>query len=243
MIAADGLTQRYPPDLGALDNVSFIVDAGESYVLLGGTGAGKTTIVNIFLGAIAPTAGTATVAGVNATSRPMDVRRLATFVGPLAALYADLSARQNVEFFARMAHVAATRRVVDNAMRHVGIPDRCFDRSVRDLGRGPSIGLWLAIAGLRGTRALILDDPTAGLDPLAAAEVRENLAEVGRDTALLVASSDVLLAMRLAGPVGLLRQGRLVAERSGPGLAHRDLSDFLLDYPVPSPRESAPIAP
>lgn len=245
LIKAASLTKRYPPETGAVENVSFVVNPGEIYVLLGGTRAGKTTVVNIFLGAVAPTGGAATIAGVDVGTRPMDARRLAAFVGPTSALYADMTARQNVEFFARMAGAAVvTRRVVDNAMRRVGIPERCFDRSVRNLGRGRSIGLWLAVGSVRDVKAMILDDPTAGLDPAAATEVRDNLLDVGRGgTALLITSSDVLLAAHTANRVGMLRQGRLVAEQSRPELSHQHLTDFLLEYSVPSNRELWPVSP
>src|SRR4051794_25606101 len=117
MIEAQHLVKRFGLETLALDDVSFVVSAGEIYCLLGGPGAGRTTIVNLLLGAIEPTSGRLLLGGVDLLKHRQQARGLATFVTGGGSLYDVMTARRNVEFFARLggALVANQRQTVENA--------------------------------------------------------------------------------------------------------------------------------
>lgn len=236
MIEARGLTKRYGTGTLALDDLSFRVEPKEAYGLLGGAGAGKTTAIDAFCSATLPTAGQALIAGIDVVRRPTEAKNQATFVTPKASLYGSLTARRNVEFFVTLAGCAEAlqARAVENALRWAGVPDRNFDAPVRMLSRGQSILVWLSIALLRDTPALVLDEPTLGLDARDSAEIRECLMDLkNRGKAMLVATSDVSFATAIADRVGILAAGRKIAERTSREILDQNLSQFYVEYAGP----------
>lgn len=233
VLRAVEITKRHADDFLALDAVSLSVSPGEIYCLLGAPGAGKTLLLHSFLGFVAPTAGTALVCGTDVARDPMGARRQLTYVAEGAVLHGALTARQNVEFFTRVdgGRVAYRRSDYYNAMRKVGIAERYFERRARDLGSAVPLSLWLAIALLKNTPVLLLDEPTVGLDLYASAGVQETLMELrASGKALLVATSDILLAGAIADRVGMLKEGRKRIELPRAELVGRSLPELYLEY-------------
>jgi ABC-2 type transport system ATP-binding protein len=233
LLQAIEFTSRQPDDFLVLDVVSLAVDPGEIYCLLGTAGAGKTALLHAFLGLLLPTAGRALVAGVNAAKDPLAARRNITYIARGASLYGGLTARQNVEFFVRVdgGGVGLARNDYYNAMRRVGIPERAFERPARELGRAVPLLLWLAIGLLKNTSVLLIDEPTVGLDLYASADLQETLIEFReRGKALLIATSDVLLAGHIATRIGIMKEGRKTVELAQRELVRRPLHDLYLEY-------------
>jgi ABC-2 type transport system ATP-binding protein len=231
VIDASDITVRRRKDRLALDHVSFAVEPGSVYALLGGRGAGKTTVADAFRGVVKLTAGRASIDGRDAAAEPREVRRRAAFVARTGTLYPDLTPRQNARLFARMAGTAASRTDIDTALRRMGVPDRAFDAPAGRLEPDVRVLASLAVAYVRRVQALILDDPAEGLDELSVEDLQEALDEFRRaGVAILLTTSRIPLAASVADRVGILRSGSLATECTPKELLGQSLPQFLLDF-------------
>ena len=232
MIACTNLSKTVGRDRPALDNVSLTVDAGESYCLLGAAESGKTTIVDVLRGVTPPTAGQASIAGLDCLTHPLEVRRQTLFVTPKSALVETLSIRENVEFFSRVAGCATSRRGVENSLRRVGLPEASFDVPVGDVDRKEATLLaWLAVGLIRAVAVAVLDEPTRDLDARSTAWAIEGLREIhGAGATLLVATSDPNVAAAVGSRIALLRAGRKDAEYRSEEIANENLLGFYGQY-------------
>jgi len=181
VIETSGLTKSFGP-LVAVEDLSLQVEQGQVLGFLGPNGAGKTTTVRMLSGMIAPTGGQATVAGMRCDQ---DVERLHEVIGLLTetpGFYERLSARRNLQFFARFYPGVDADAQADRYLQAMGLWER-RDDPVGEFSRGMKQRLALARALLHEPQVLFLDEPTAGLDPEAAREVRQlivRLKEEGR---------------------------------------------------------------
>lgn len=232
MIRAIKLSKRYEDATLALDALDLEVHAGEIYCLLGANGAGKTTTINLFLNFIEPTSGRALIRGIDVTEEPLKAKEHVAYLSENVMLYGHFTARQNLEFFARLGG----RRDLDTADYHavlarVGLPERAFEQRVREFSKGMRQKLGIAIAMTKEAPALLLDEPMSGLDPKAAAELVATLQGLRDDgKAILMSTHDIFRARELADRVGIMRQGRKVVERSRRELAGEDLERLYLHY-------------
>ena len=232
LIEAIDLSKRFAGDRLALDGLSLQVQAGELYCLLGAQGSGKTTAIGLFLAFWRPTSGQAIVAGVDPANRPVEATRHVSYIRVQASLYDTMTPRQNIEFFTRLGmDEPAPRAAVYDAMRQYGVPERSFDRKVASLPRELRLSLWLAIASLKQTPIIILDEPTSGLDSRASADLQEHLLDFKHQgKAILLATTDVFLASQVSDRIGILKQGRKVAERTRSQMLGLSLSELYFDY-------------
>jgi ABC-2 type transport system ATP-binding protein len=217
----------------ALDDLTLCASGGEIYCLLGGTGAGKTVTLRILLGLIAPTSGHVLVAGHDVAAAAFEARQQATFVAGTGMLLTAMTVRQNLRFFVRLPR--AERRWNEqeglNALRIMGVPERVFDARVKDLPRNIIVALWLAIAWLRASPVVLLDEPTIGLDTRAVAQLQTHLLRFReRGQAVLIATADVLFASQVADRIGVLKRGRKVAERTRTEVLGLSLTELYVDY-------------
>jgi ABC-type multidrug transport system ATPase subunit len=161
------LTKRFGP-LVALDNVSFDVDKGSIFGFLGPNGSGKSTCIRMLCGLLEPTSGTATVNGFDIRRQPERVKETIGYMSQRFSLYDDLTVLENIAFFARIYGLSATdrQRRCDEVMEIVGITDR-RDQRAGTLSGGWKQRLALATALVHEPPVLFLDEPTAGIDPVA----------------------------------------------------------------------------
>jgi ABC-2 type transport system ATP-binding protein len=209
MIAARDLRRSFGSKL-ALDRLSLTVRRGEIVGLLGPNGAGKTTTIRLLTGQLAPTAGSATVAGCDLVT---DHARLKTQIGVVFEdqnLYERLSAWHNLDFSCRLYGLASSR--IDEVLDLVGLRARARD-SVRIFSTGMKQRLLIARALLHRPAVLFLDEPSRGLDPLAARDVRQTLAQLCQDgTTVLLTTHLMEEAEQLCQRVAFLVDGRIVAD-------------------------------
>ena len=171
-LSVDHLSKRFG-DRIAFDDVSFHVGHGEVFGFLGPNGAGKTTIVRTLGTLLAPTSGSATVAGIPLTpANGVEIRRRISVMPESPGLYLRLSVVENLECFADLYEVPHPSDRVDGALRAVNLADRAED-ACGTLSKGLRQRVALARALLSDPEVLFLDEPTAGLDPVAAREVHE----------------------------------------------------------------------
>ena len=165
-IVARDLVRRFG-DFTAVDHVSFTVPPGEIFGFLGPNGAGKTTTIRMLTGLLAPTEGTAEVAGIDVAREPREVKRRIGYMSQLFSLYGDLTVEENVRFFAGLYGLSGeTRRERARwALDMAGLAG-ARRRLVRELALGFKQRLALGCAVLHEPAVLFLDEPTSGTDPL-----------------------------------------------------------------------------
>ena len=210
MLSASHLTRRFG-DRTAVEDVSFELKPGEIFALLGPNGAGKTTTLRMLAGLIAPTSGAVHLEGEPMS--PGTANRLRSRIGFLTetpGLWERLTVRQNLTVYAQLHGLTPVARVVDAALDTFGVLDRARDLAAQ-LSKGLKQRVALARALLHEPRIVLLDEPTAGLDPESARDVRElvlRLREEGR--AVLLSTHNLDEVERVADRVAVMR-GRLVA--------------------------------
>ena len=211
-IRTDRLTKRFG-DVTAVDSVSFTVAEGSVTGLLGGNGAGKTTTISMLLGLLLPTSGTVEVLGVDmARNRHAALPRM-NFSSPYFDLPQRLTVRQNLKVYARLYGV---RRVADRiaTLAQELELDALLDRSFRGLSAGQKTRVLMAKAMINEPELLLLDEPTASLDPDTADWVRTRLEHYrrARGATVVLASHNMAEVERLADRVIMLEKGRIVAD-------------------------------
>jgi ABC-2 type transport system ATP-binding protein len=213
VLVAQGLRRTFG-DLVAVDDVSLHVAAGETYGLLGPNGAGKTTTISMLAGLLEPDAGSVVVAGQRMTPTATATKRHLGLVPQDLAIYPDLTARENLTFFARLYELPRETLAarVDEVLEVIGLVDRADDRSDEYSG-GMKRRLNIGIGLLHRPTLLVLDEPTVGVDPQsrnAILESVEHLSEQGMG--VLYTTHYMEEAERLCDRVGIIDEGRLMAE-------------------------------
>jgi ABC-2 type transport system ATP-binding protein len=226
------LSKRYEDGVLALDRLNLGVRPGEIYCLLGANGAGKTTTINLFLGFIPPTSGTCLINGIDITKDPLEAKKHVSFVSENVMLYGNFTARQNLDFFAKLGGKASlTKADYYKVMRRVSLQEKAFDQRVKNFSKGMRQKLGIAIAIVKDAPAVLLDEPTSGLDPKAAAEFLDIMTELRTEgKAVLMSTHDIFRAKEIGDRVGIMREGRLVMERERADLENEDLNRLYIDY-------------
>jgi len=213
MIRLSGLTKRYGP-VTALRGVSLTVARGEVYALLGPNGAGKTTALRCLATLLQPSGGEAELDGVDVTAEPIEARRRMAFLSSSMGLYGRLSAREMIAYFGRLQGLdeATLAARVPELVSLFGITDFA-NRLCGKLSTGQRQRVSLARALVHDPPALILDEPTLGLDLVSGRAIHEFiLRERSRGKAILFSTHQMEEVDLLADRVGVLRRGELVAE-------------------------------
>jgi len=225
MLQAIGLTKRYEDGLLALDRLDLTVADGELFCLLGANGAGKTTTINLFLNFLEPSAGQALVDGIDAAREPLLAKERVAFVSENVRLYDNFTARQNLDFFARLSGQGAlSRSAIDAALRTVGLQESAFGQRLRVFSKGMRQKLGIAIAIAKDAKNILLDEPTSGLDPKAGAEFMALLRQLkGEGRAIFMSTHDIFRAREEADRLGIMREGKLVRMLTREELAREDL--------------------
>jgi ABC-2 type transport system ATP-binding protein len=207
------LRRRYG-DLVAVDGVGFHIDHGETYGLLGPNGAGKTTTISMIAGLLERDSGEVTIAGQPMTTKTVAAKVALGYVPQDLAIYPDLSALENLMFFARlygMSRAKAKSRARE-VLEVIGLADRAGDQTKTYSGgmkRRLNVGMGL----LNDPKLLILDEPTAGVDPQSRNAILENVAGLSEaGMAVLYTTHYMEEAERLCDRVGIIDHGNLIAE-------------------------------
>jgi ABC-2 type transport system ATP-binding protein len=210
VLQARGLCKSYGSH-SALDGLDLSVGAGEIVCLLGANGAGKTTTLNLFLGFVEPSAGAALVMGRAVADDPAAARVQLGYVAEVVTLYPALTGAENLAFFAELAGVREDRAARDAILARLRFPMAQLDRPSSGYSKGMRQKLGIAVALMKGARAILLDEPLSGLDPAAANDLVAVLRETAASgTALLVSTHDIFRAKEVAHRIGIMRHGRLV---------------------------------
>jgi ABC-2 type transport system ATP-binding protein len=213
ILVCRGLRKAYG-DLVAVDGVGFTIAEGETYGLLGPNGAGKTTTISMIVGILARDAGEVLIDGEPVTPSRTRVKARIGYVPQELAVYPDLTGRENLRFFARLYGMsgADARRRGEEVLAVVGLADRAGDL-VKAYSGGMKRRLNIAVGLLHRPRLLVLDEPTAGVDPQSRNAILasvEQLAEAG--IGVLYTTHYMEEAERLCDRVGIIDLGQIRAE-------------------------------
>jgi ABC-2 type transport system ATP-binding protein len=229
--------------LRAVDDVSLEVRAGEIYGLLGPNGAGKTTTISIIAGLLPADAGRVLVAGADFAADPVRAKKIMGVVPQEIALYEELTGRENLEFWGRIAGLsgAEARQRADELLAALSLSDRAR-HAVRTYSGGMKRRINLGAALLHRPRLLLLDEPTVGIDPQARMNILEFVQGLCADgTAVLYTTHYLEEAESLCRRIGILDGGRLLAEGTLAELQERLGGDqvFLLEGELAGARPEA----
>ena len=229
----------------ALDGVDLTVERGEVHGLLGPNGAGKTTLIKILSTVLLPTDGTAAVLGHDVVRETAAVRRQIGIVfGGERGLYERVSARQNVEFWATLYRLGPreARARTAGLLERLGLAGHADD-PVERLSRGMKQRVHLARGLVHDPPVLFLDEPTTGLDPVAARELRVLIQALGREgRAVLLTTHDMAEAEAVCQRVSLIDRGRLYGTEDTARIGRWLTSYDRIDFSCPDPSVAEAVA-
>jgi len=194
-----------------LKGISFEVETGSIYALLGGNGAGKSTTLLTLLGFLRPDKGSASVLNYDVTNQTSTLRQQVAYLPEAATLYPHLNAYENLEYFLDLAGKKLSRTQLDQTLDEVGLQADSRIKHMETYSKGMRQKVAIALAMLRDTPIFLLDEPTSGLDPIAIDEFNllvRKLAKRGKT--ILMVTHDVYGACQVADRIGLVRRGKLV---------------------------------
>ena len=211
MIEVQHLTKRYGP-VTAVDDVSFRVERGEILGFLGPNGAGKTTTMRILTGYMPATEGKAIVAGFDVFDQPVEAKRRTGYLPETPPLYPDMSVLEYLQFVAKVKGVAGSERRerIQTVMRRTRIDDMA-NRLCAKLSKGYKQRVGLAQALIHNPDVLILDEPTAGLDPKQIIETRQLIKELAGDHTIVLSTHILPEVSQTCQRVVIINKGRVVA--------------------------------
>ena len=221
MIEVQHLTKQYGP-FTAVDNISFSVQRGEILGFLGPNGAGKTTTMRVLTGYMPPTEGKAVVAGYDVLEQPIEAKRRTGYLPETPPLYPDMTVSEYLTFCARIKGVPSADRKarIATVMDRTRIADMA-KRQCGKLSKGYRQRVGLAQALLHNPDVLILDEPTAGLDPKQIIETRKLIRELAGDHTIVLSTHILPEVSQTCQRVVIINKGRVVAVDSVENLTAR----------------------
>jgi ABC-2 type transport system ATP-binding protein len=214
VLAGIGLTKRFGA-VTAIERLDYAVRRGEVLALLGANGAGKTTAMNMALGLVTPTEGSIRVFGMELERHRIEILRRCNFCSAYTALPGNLLVRQNLDVFARLYRVPNRKAKIAELLERLEITG-LRDRVTAHLSAGESTRLNLCKALLNDPELLLLDEPTASLDPDIADKVRQSIRTIQRERgiSILYTSHNMRDIEEVADRILFLHRGKVVAEGS-----------------------------
>jgi len=221
VIEVQHITKRYG-GVTAVDDVSFSVDKGEILGFLGPNGAGKTTTMRILTGYMPPTDGKATVAGFDVFTHPIEAKRRTGYLPETPPLYPDMTVREYLDFAAKIKGVPPKERRdrVAAVMKRTHVADMA-DRHCSKLSKGYRQRVGLGQALIHNPEVLILDEPTAGLDPKQIIETRDLIRSLAGDHTIVLSTHILPEVAQTCQRVVIIAKGRVVAVDTPEGLTGR----------------------
>ncbi len=211
VIQAEGLTKRFG-DLVAVRDVSFDISRGAIFGFLGPNGSGKSTVIRMLCGLLQPTTGRAELEGLDVVTRTEEVKRRIGYMSQRFSLYEDLTVQENLEFYGSIYGLRRQRMIerCRDVVQLVGLEER-LEQLARTLSGGFKQRLALACSLLHEPKILFLDEPTAGIDPVARREIWDLLFRLAGEGTTLFVTTHYMDEAERCSQVGYIYQSRLIA--------------------------------
>jgi ABC-2 type transport system ATP-binding protein len=235
VVETKDLSKRYREKL-AVNALNLTVEEGEIFGFLGPNGAGKTTTILMLLGLTEPTSGNVAVCGFNPARESLEVKKRVGYLPESPGFYDDISARENLLYMARLNRIPEdeARRRTAQVLDQVGLPDD-GRRLVKEFSRGMKQRLGIAEVLVKKPTAIILDEPTLGIDPDGAIRILELIRDLNRDHGLTVmlSSHHLQQVQQICSRVGIIVKGKLIVQGAMDALGRAILKgrewNFLLE--------------
>jgi ABC-2 type transport system ATP-binding protein len=210
MLIAEDVTKKYGNQI-ALNSLSLNIKKGEIFALLGQNGAGKTTIINLFLGFIEPTYGQLKINGISVTENGLETKKYVAYIPETVLLYPNLTGLENLHFFSSLAGFKYDSLELSDFLSKVGLQTEAHRKRLGSYSKGMRQKVGIAIALAKKAKVLLLDEPTSGLDPKASNEFSQILKQLSAEgTAILMTTHDIFNAVNVGTRIGIMKQGTLV---------------------------------
>jgi ABC-2 type transport system ATP-binding protein len=237
VIEAIDLVKRYGPHV-AVDHVSFKIEKGEIVGFLGPNGAGKSTTMNILTGYLSSTQGTITLDGLDILEYPVEAKKNIGYLPENPPLYLDMTVKEYLSFAGEIKQVP--KKALRNRIRQVeettGIAD-VSHRLIKNLSKGYKQRVGLAQALIGEPEILILDEPTAGLDPKQILEIRDLIIELGKNRTIILSSHILPEVSAVCERVLIINKGSIAADDTPANLARRLLGGSHIMLRLDAPEE------
>jgi ABC-2 type transport system ATP-binding protein len=211
----------------AVDHVSFEVEEGEIFGLLGPNSSGKSTLIRLISTLLLPDKGDIQVFGFDAVKQPVEVKRLISCISVESNLFRNLSPMENLLYGTRLYGMSAmeSRGKVEEILLCLGLERPVIYKPVGEMSRGTRQKIAIGRALLSRPQLLLMDEPTTGLDPRSQGEVQEAIKELNYEsgTTILVATQDVVEAESLCDRIAVINRGKIVALDTPEGLRQSEL--------------------
>jgi ABC-2 type transport system ATP-binding protein len=221
VIEVTNLVRRYGPHV-AVDHASFKIEKGEIVGFLGPNGAGKSTTMNILTGYLSSSEGTVLVDGMDILEHPTEIKKKIGYLPENPPLYMDMTVREYLSFTSEIKKIPPKEKKdkMNRIMETVGITD-VSKRLIKNLSKGYKQRVGLAQAMIGDPEALILDEPTAGLDPKQILEIRDLITKLGKDHTIILSSHILPEVSAVCKRVLIINQGVIIADDTPENLARR----------------------
>ncbi|HWT76461.1 MAG TPA: ABC transporter ATP-binding protein [Mobilitalea sp.] len=224
MLVTHNLTKKYQ-DFTAVDHLNLTVKDGAIFGFLGHNGAGKTTTLSMLTTLILPTSGSATIDGFDVVKDNLKVRDLLGYLPESVMLYGDLTARENLQFFAKLSNVKNVNQNIDEVLDLLNFT-QWTDKKVKTFSKGMRQRIGIAQAILHKPKILFLDEPTSGLDPQGTMDIRNILLKINAEWGTTIFMNTHLLSevTKMCTDIGIISHGKLLISDSISNL-ERNFSD------------------
>jgi len=209
MIITKNLTKKFG-EFTAVGQLTLSVKEGEILCLLGANGAGKSTTINMLLGFLNPTSGSATINGLDVIKNDLKTKEFITYIPENLMLYPTLTAIENLDYFSGIAGKKLSKETLIEFLKEAGLQEEAFQKRISTFSKGMRQKVGIALALAKDTKVLLLDEPTSGLDPKASNEFGELLQKLkNKGVAVLMATHDLFRAKEVATHIGIMKNGVL----------------------------------
>lgn len=226
-VTLENLTKKFG-DFTAVDNISFTVNKGEIFGFLGANGAGKSTTIRMLCGILRPTSGRGIVGGVDISKTPEQVKTFIGYMSQKFSLYDDLTATENLEFFAGIYGVEDIPAAINKAIASAGLTGK-GKRITGSLPVGWKQQLSLASAVMHGPSILFLDEPTSGVDPITRRKFWETIRAKAEDGTTVFVTTHYMMEAEYCDRLSIMRAGKVIAIGSSGELKQRQQKNSLED--------------
>lgn len=226
-LEAKMLAMRFGDKL-ALKDLSFSVNPGEIFCLLGQNGAGKTTTINIFLGLLTPSSGDALVNSVSVVKEKTPQNALA-YIPEVVQLYGNLTGIENLDFFSRLAGCKYTRDELQDFLHQANLQEEAFDQKLSKYSKGMRQKVGIAVALSKNASYILMDEPTSGLDPKASVEFANTCKELSNNgVGIFMATHDIFNAVNIGSRIGIMKEGSLIHTAQTKDITAQELQDLYI---------------
>lgn len=229
MLLANNLSKSYG-SFTALHPLNLTVADGEIFCLLGANGAGKTTTINLFMGFVEASGGTAYIDGLAVRPGDAVIKQRIGYIPENVVLYPELTGLQNLAYLCRLSGKHYKEAQLLDYLRQAGLQDDFVRQRVSRYSKGMRQKVGIALTLAKEATALFLDEPTSGLDPLASHDFSQLLQKVSRQgVSILLVTHDLFRAKEVAHRIGIMKDGHLVEVLEADQISHAELEQIYLE--------------